>query len=88
MVDRGALLPGVNRLALVLDKGGSLDQPDLAWPAAVDNEVGSALLRHVAADSSTSTGWLRLYRPAPTVGFSTRDSRGKPGSSGLRMSSR
>lgn len=75
LVDRGALLPGVNRLALVLDLDRPVDRRAESRLAAVDNEVGSALLRHVAAGSDTSRGWLRLYRPAPTVGFSTRDSR-------------
>jgi lipoate-protein ligase A len=69
------MLPGVDRLAVVLDVGRPTEPDRRGWPAAVDAAVGGALLRHVANSSSLGTGWLRLYRPAPTVGFSTRDSR-------------
>jgi len=41
--------------------------------AAADLAVGPALLRTVA--QSHSTGWLRMYRPVPTVGFSRLDTR-------------
>ncbi|MGS0685474.1 lipoate--protein ligase family protein [Nakamurella sp. GG22] len=40
--------------------------------AAADAAIGPALLRKVAGGSE---GWLRLYRPVPTVGFSRRDER-------------
>lgn len=41
--------------------------------AAADLAVGPALLGQVAADPTA--GWLRLYQPLPTVGFSRRDTR-------------
>ncbi|GAA2001580.1 lipoate--protein ligase family protein [Nakamurella flavida] len=44
--------------------------------AAADLAVGPTLLTHVAAGDGA--GWLRLYSPAPTVGFSRRDAR-EPG---------
>lgn len=44
--------------------------------AAEDLGVGPALLARVAAGDGT--GWLRLYSPRPTVGFSRRDTR-EPG---------
>lgn len=40
-------------------------------PAVDDAGVGPALLADVAARGSG--GWLRVHRPAPTVGFSRRD---------------
>lgn len=60
---RALLLAGVAELRVAVDA-------DLG-SAAADLAVGPALLRTVAG--STGTGWLRTYRPAPTVGFSRRD---------------
>ncbi len=78
VVDWSLLLPGVDRLRLTVDglPPGIAEHP---WAAAVaDAAVGPALLTHVAAGGAggnEAAGWLRLYRPAPTVGFSNRDSR-------------
>jgi octanoyl-[GcvH]:protein N-octanoyltransferase len=62
-VARSVLLSGVDRLMVAADS-------DLG-SAAADLTVGPALLRIVA--SQPATGWLRMYRPVPTVGFSRRD---------------
>jgi lipoate-protein ligase A len=59
------LLGGVNQLFVAADS-------DLRT-AALDLAVGPALLRTVAR--TPSTGWLRMYRPVPTVGFSRRDTK-------------
>ncbi len=59
------LLGGVDQLFVAADS-------DLG-SAAADLAVGPALLRTVAQPGSA--GWLRMYRPVPTVGFSRRDSR-------------
>ncbi len=63
------LLRGVGRLRVAAGDG--------LPSAAADAAVGPALLREVAGNvaGSTADGWLRLYRPAPTVGFSRRDER-------------
>lgn len=61
---RSTLLRGVDELFVAADS-------DLG-SAAADLAVGPALLRMVAG--TPSTGWLRMYRPVPTVGFSRRDS--------------
>ena len=90
-VEASLLLPGVDRLMLVLDTDPSASKTRPVTEersAAFDSAVGPALLRHVGAGPSESTGtgssgagssgtvgWLRFYRPAPTVGFSSRDSR-------------
>ncbi len=57
------LLSGVGNLMVATDS-------DLG-SAAADLAVGPALLRLVAG--TRGTGWLRTYRPAPTVSFSRRD---------------
>jgi octanoyl-[GcvH]:protein N-octanoyltransferase len=57
------LLGGVDTLFVAADS-------DLG-SAAADLAVGPALLRVVA--QTPSTGWLRMYRSVPTVGFSRRD---------------
>jgi octanoyl-[GcvH]:protein N-octanoyltransferase len=62
---RSTLLGGVDRLFVAADS-------DLG-SAAADLAVGPALLRTVAR--TPSTGWLRMYRPVPTVGFSRRDTK-------------
>src|SRR6478735_4685994 len=85
-VEASLLLPGVDRLMLVLetDPSASKTRPVTEErSAAFDSAVGPALLRHFGAGPSESSGtgstgtagWLRFYRPAPTVGFSSRDSR-------------
>lgn len=58
--------------SLAPDEGGLrvLAGPDRLAPPD-DVGVGPALLRAVAAEGAG--GWLRLYRPAPTVAFSRRD---------------
>lgn len=65
------LLGGVDKLFVAADS-------DLGT-AALDLAVGPALLRSVVRMHSVartpSTGWLRTYRPVPTVGFSRRDAR-------------
>jgi lipoate-protein ligase A len=60
---RGALLGGVEELFVAVDS-------DLG-SAAADLAVGPGLLR--AVSRTPSSGWLRMYRPVPTVGFSRRD---------------
>ncbi len=57
------LLSGVHELFVAEDS-------DLG-SAAADLAVGPALLREVS--QTPSSGWLRMYRPVPTVGFSRRD---------------
>ena len=65
------LLGGVDALLVAADS-------DLG-SAALDLAVGPALLRAVtdlqSVSEAASTGWLRMYRPVPTVGFSRRDSK-------------
>jgi lipoate-protein ligase A len=65
------LLGGVDALLVAADS-------DLG-SAALDLAVGPALLRAVtdlrSVSGTSSTGWLRMYRPVPTVGFSRRDSK-------------
>jgi len=62
---RSTLLGGVEALFVAADSElGS---------AAADLAVGPALLRTVS--QTPSTGWLRMYRPVPTVGFSRRDTK-------------
>ena len=58
------LLRGVGRLRVAVGDGLS--------SAEADATIGPALLQEVAGGSE---GWLRLYRPVPTVGFSRRDER-------------
>ena len=60
---RSVLLGGVDRLVVAADS-------DLG-SAGADLAVGPALLQTVAG--TPSTGWLRMYRPVATVGFSRRD---------------
>lgn len=55
--------------ALVLHVVQDIDLPS----AAADLAVGPALLRRVG--DGCGEAWLRLYQPAPTVGFSRRDTR-------------
>lgn len=58
-----SLLPAAGALRVLSGPDGLAPHDDV--------EVGPALLRTVAADGDG--GWLRLYRPAPTVAFSRRD---------------
>lgn len=60
---RSVLLGGVEKLSVAADS-------DLE-SAVADAAVGPALLQLVAG--TPGSGWLRTYRPAPTVGFSRRD---------------
>jgi octanoyl-[GcvH]:protein N-octanoyltransferase len=60
---RAVLLSGVDELRVAVDS-------DLG-SASADLAVGPTLLRTVAG--MTSTGWLRTYRPVPTLAFSRRD---------------
>ncbi len=61
---RPVLSPSAGSLLLLLE-GGPVAPAD-------DAGVGPALIADVAARGTG--GWLRLYRPRPTVGFSRRDS--------------
>lgn len=70
---RSVLLTGVDELRLAEDA-------DLG-SAAADLAVGPTLLRTVAG--LPTTGWLRTYRPVPTLGFSRRDTL-EPGYSRAR----
>lgn len=58
-----ALAPTAGELRVLAGPDGLVPAEDVA--------VGPALLRAVTADGAG--GWLRLYRPAPTVAFSRRD---------------
>ncbi len=66
---RSTLLDRVDQLMVAADS-------DLG-SAVADAAVGPGLLRHVAGGrrSHPRTGWLRTYRPVPTVGFGRRDTR-------------
>jgi lipoate-protein ligase A len=59
------LLGGIDTLFVAADS-------DLG-SAALDLAVGPALLQTVA--QTPATGWLRMYRPVATVGFSRRDTK-------------
>ena len=90
VVDWSLLLPGVDRLRFAVDGLPTGLAADPASAAVADGAVGPALMAHLTATGGLagggSTGWLRLYRPAPTVGFSTRDSRA-PGFDAAREAS-
>jgi lipoate-protein ligase A len=62
---RSTLLGGVEALFVAADSDLGSADADLA--------VGPALLR--AVSQTPSTGWLRMYRPVPTIGFSRLDTK-------------